>query len=137
MISEGIRRYQLADNYSISSQHFARISFQNEWVTIKDGKMTVSKDYTWDGCTPTYYLPLIGWIGTPDGKRNADGIPQTYYASLVHDVLCQFRSEILISKAATVEVFYDLLIDGGFSKQRATIYATVVRWFGPQDWLGK
>lgn len=130
-------RYQLDDVYKHQSEYLKGIEFANRWATIIDGEIMIVRGYAWDGCSPAYYLPLIGWIGTPDGERDANGIPQAYYASLVHDVLCQFRTSIPIDKSDTLEIFRELLLKGGFSEKRAEIYVTVVKWLGPQKWLGR
>lgn len=128
-------RYQLDEAFTHKSSFLAEIEYANRWVTIIDQELIVTRGYAWDGCTPSYYLPFIGWVGTPDGERDENGIPQSYYASLVHDVLCRYRHEIPISKAQTVAIFHELLLQGGFSKKRADLYASMVKMFGPQKWL--
>lgn len=133
-VDQAIRRYQLDEDYTVKSYHLRGVEFANAWATIKDEVMTIKAGYAWDGCSPTYYLPIIGWIGVPDGTRDANGFPQAYHASLVHDVLCEFRQDIKIDQASTVDLFRDLLLQGGFSPRRADLYATVVRWLGPRDW---
>ena len=133
---QGIWRYQLPEAYHFQSPHLQGIEFANHWVTIMDAEMVVSKLYAWDGCSPTYYVPVFGWVGTPDGKRDEKGIPQSYHASLVHDVLCQFRHDIPITKNASAFLFKNMLIRDGFHPKVAALYATMVRHFGPQDFLG-
>ncbi len=133
---QGIWRYQLPEAYYFKSEHLHGIEFNNPWATILGGEMVVSKGYAWDGCSPAYYLPVFGWVGTPDGARDENGIPQAYYASLVHDVLCQFRREIPVTKNSSAYLFKTLLIRDGFHPKIAALYATVVRYFGPQDFLG-
>lgn len=56
----------------------------------KKGKIIVFKGYSWDGNSPKINFLDLFWIGIPDGltKRNK---PITYYASLIHDVLGQFK----------------------------------------------
>ena len=133
---QGIWRYQLPEAYHFQSPHLQGIEFANHWVTIMDAEMVVSKLYAWDGCSPTYYVPVFGWVGTPDGKRDEKGIPQSYHASLVHDVLCQFRREIPVTKHVSVTLFKELLLQGGFHPQAASLYAWFVKLWGPQDFLG-
>ncbi len=128
--------YQLQEDYITFSKHLKGVEYENEWIRIKDGIVTVRKYYAWDGCTPKYFLPVFGWVGISDGPINDAGYPQAYYASLVHDALCQFRNNILINKESTLNIFKEMLIDGGFSPLRASIYTRAVDWFGPQDWLG-
>jgi hypothetical protein len=130
-------RYKLDKVFTYSSGHLRGISFQNEWVTIRSGTIMIAKDYAWDGCSPAYYFkPLKLWLGTPDGEILMNNKPVTYYASLVHDALCQFRDEIYISKKGSVEVFRELLRYWGFPKWATTLYCTAVDLFGPQRWLG-
>lgn len=133
---DGIWRYQLQEDYVLKSPHLKGVDFRNDWLYIHDGTLVITAHYAWDGCTPKYYLPFVGWVGVPDGSRDANGYPQAYYASLVHDAFCQFRSSLWIRKQVTLDVFKDLLLEGGFSRARAEIYTGAVKLFGPQVWLG-
>lgn len=126
-------RYKLNSPFRHQSPQLAGIFFANEWVSIHDGTIEIATDYAWDGCSPAWRVFGV-WLGTPDGPLMADGRPQTYYASLVHDVLCQFSRHIPIKKAATVELFGQMLLDAGFAAWRANLYAKAVDVFGPQDW---
>lgn len=133
-ISTDPYRYQLDETFQYTSPHLRGIEYANRWVTIVDGVITVTRNYCWDGCTPVYFLPFIGWAGVPEGARDAAGIPQSYYATLVHDVLCQFRKEILIDKARTLKILEAMLFEGGFSPRRTKLYVAAVKMFGPQQW---
>lgn len=136
-VGEELFRYQLELEYSYRSKHLEGVALTNTCCKIVDGVLTVYPGYLWDGCTPTWYLPVVGWSGAPDGQENPiTGKPQAYYASMVHDVLCAFRADIKITKAATIAIFKAMLIDGGFPSWRAELYARMVNLFGPQDWLG-
>lgn len=126
-------RYKLDAPYSYKSPLLAGIFFENEWGYISNGEIEIAKNYAWDGCSPAWRIGPF-WLGTPDGRLNQDGRPQAFYASLVHDFLCQFRREIPIRKLITVELFHEMLIKGGFSICRAKVYAKSVDWFGPQRW---
>lgn len=126
-------RYKLKAPFRHTSPQLAGIFFANEWVSIHDGTIEIAADYAWDGCSPAWRVCGV-WLGTPDGPLMADGRPQTFYASLVHDVLCQFSRQIPIKKAATVELFRKMLLDAGFAPWRAGLYAKAVDLFGPQDW---
>lgn len=131
-------RYKITRPYIKRSIYLEGVSFSNEWMTIEDGKLMIKPGYSWDGCSPSFRIPgTQWWIGTPDGTLNPDGRPQTFYATLVHDALCQFRPNIPIDKASTVALFYDMLLEGGFKTWRAELYATAVNLLGPQKWLGK
>lgn len=128
--------YQLQEDFTTYSEHLAGVEFENEWIRIDNGTIVINKYYAWDGCTPKYFLPIVGWVGVPDGAIGSDGYPQAYHASLVHDALCQFRNHIMISKQSTLNIFKEMLLAGGFSKFRANLYTLAVDWFGPQNWLG-
>ena len=125
-------RYALADDYGYSSPHLAGIDFQNDWVTIRDGNIAIKAGYAWDGCSPCLSVLGLFYVGTPDGAQHL-GLRATYHASLVHDVLCQWRQEIPITKAATVAVFRQLMDDVEFSL--SGLYAAAVTRFGPQDFF--
>lgn len=53
----------------------------------RSGYIIVEQYYTWDGCSPKWKI-FGKWRGTYDG-RIRKGLPKTYFASLVHDVLYQ------------------------------------------------
>lgn len=98
--------------------------FENEWIRIKGSKMTINKGYSWDGCSPKVeVLDLI--IGTPDG-RDSNGFPITYFASLVHDALYQWKGEHGIKRKEADKLFLTML--KGFKLK--WIYYLVVRAFG-------
>lgn len=128
--------YQLQEDYTVYSKHLEGVEYENQWILITGGSITIRRHYAWDGCTPKYFLPVFGWVGVSDGPINDAGYPQAYHASLVHDALCQFRNNILINKESTLNIFKEMLVTDGFSQLRATIYTKAVDWFGPQDWLG-
>lgn len=120
-------------DYKYSNPSLDGITFKSDWCHIDDGVITINKGYAWDGCSPKQDLFGLAVIGTPDGRLK-EGKPITYHASLVHDALCQFRSEIKISKAATLSIFNDMLLEAGFIMR--PVYVTAVDWFGPQNFRG-
>lgn len=126
-------RYILPFWYRKKSRHLDGVSFSCDFGKIEHGEIVIFRNYAWDGCSPAWKIGPF-WIGTPDGRLNPDGRPQTFYASLVHDFLCQHSRVIPITKERTVDLFRDMLIDGGFSPLRAAIYAAFVSKLGPQDW---
>jgi hypothetical protein len=89
--------YELEENYSWESGlNLAKdYAFKDKTGVVrlileKGGRITVTKGYAWDGCSPKLcFLDLL--FGTPDGVVHA-GMrkPKTYYASLIHDALYQF-----------------------------------------------
>ena len=58
----------------------------------KEVEIIVFQGYAWDGNSPKINFLDLFWIGTPDGIQTRNR-PITYYASLVHDVLGQFKRE--------------------------------------------
>lgn len=123
-------RYALANDYGHASPQLHGIDFENDWVTIHRGNIVIKAGYAWDGCSPCISVLGLFYLGTPDGAHHL-GVPATYHASLVHDVLCQWKKEIPISKAATVALFHDLLLEVRFPL--AGLYAFAVNRLGPQD----
>lgn len=130
-------RFQLDRQFSRADARLQGIEFTSRWVVISDGVLTVRAGYAWDGCSPAYYLPLVGWVSPPNGRAGQDGFPQAYYPSLVHDCFCQFRPYIAIDKATVVAIFQDMLMEAGFAKWAARLYAGVVNRLGPQHWVGQ
>ncbi|MEG4444562.1 hypothetical protein QUB47_11225 [Microcoleus sp. AT9_B5] len=56
----------------------------------KEGEIVVFQGYAWDGNSPKINIFDLFWLGTPDGII-IQNKPITYYASLIHDVLGQFK----------------------------------------------
>jgi len=113
-------------------------TFKNEWIELcSDGSITISKGYAWNGCSPKYRVADL-MIGTPDGaidKRTFK--PLTYYASMIHDAIYQFKSEIGISRKEADDIFHSELKYVYFFW--AYLYYLVVRGFGwiYGEWLKK
>ncbi len=107
--------------------------YKNEWLEIEDdGKITVigsnSDGYAWDGCSPKWnFIDLI--CGTPDGRLDFNTEQQiTYYASLIHDALYQYKSEIKLSRKE-VDIIFKLNLRKSKFKLSG-IYYFFVRLFG-------
>lgn len=103
-------------------------------LTIEtDGKLTVLRGYTWNGCSPKFcFLDLL--LGTPDGAVYAPtGKPKTYYASMVHDALYQFLdAEAPITRAQADACFLQLMEESDFVLRGPYWFA--VRIFGRLFW---
>ena len=67
-------------------------------------------------------------MGTPDGALR-EGKPWTYYASMVHDALCQYDTQVPLKKDEVVRIFNDMLEEVGFPLRRQ--YVAVVNKNGP------
>jgi len=112
--------------------------FSNDWLEIsEDGTIVVKgsnkvkahwRGYAWDGCSPKINFMDITW-GTPDGRLDPNTEkPITYYASMFHDVLYQFKSEIPISRKEADVIFRMMLSDARFCF--SGVYYFFVRVFG-------
>lgn len=130
----GVYLYTLRQPYSYRTQLLSGVSFQNDWLRIApDGTVTISAGYAWDGCSPKW--SVSGYvIGVPDGPMQPDGYPQTAWASLVHDALCQFKHLVPVTKRQTVEIFNDMLRHARWALR--PVYVTAVDLFGPQRFAG-
>ena len=98
-------------------------------VLEKGGRIVVMRGYAWNGCSPKFCLCDI-LLGTPDGAVDArTGRPKTYFASLVHDALCQFLPDGLpLSRGDVDRCFLALLAESGFRPR--WLYFVAVRAFG-------
>lgn len=110
------------------------VDFSHQWLEIHKGTIMIPRGYAWNGCDPAYQVTKNFWIGTPDGTVRQDGKPSTYYASCVHDALCQFRESVPVSKEFTVKLFLSMLKERDFAF--SNLYAAAVNMFGPQHWRG-
>ncbi len=118
--------------------------FENDWLKISgDGVIVVkgsySHGYAWDGCSPKWNFFDLWLLGTPDGRNLVNTQkPITYYASLIHDILLQYQSDIGITRKEADRIFLHFL--GDFSSRY--LYYFAVRAFGiakelTAKWLGK
>lgn len=125
--------YQLDEDYTITHTALDGITFHNEWCSIEHGCITVHAGYSHDGCSPKWDMAGLGVLGVPDGRLH-EGRPITYYPSLIHDVFCQFRDLIEISKEAVLQIWNDMLAEVEFGSR--LLYVTAVDWLGPQEFAG-
>lgn len=106
--------------------------FDSKWLTIEpDGTFTVYSNnagYAWDGCSPKYRcLDLL--LGTPDGAIDEESKkPITYYASMLHDAIYQFKEEIPVTRKEADLLFYAILKKKNFFWKK--VYYRCVRLFG-------
>lgn len=121
--------------------------FENEWLKLEGHAITIYgkhlTGYAWDGCSVKWtWLDL--YFGTPDGVVSPlnvavvgeDGYftlerenkPKTWDASLVHDILYQFKGDHGVSRATADLVFREMLEARGFKLAR--VYYGAVRLFG-------
>lgn len=106
-----------------------------EWLSIEDGTITVKgsngKGYAWDGCTPKKNFLHITW-GNFDGKlkrfKEGDYKPYTYYGSMIHDVLYQYKRCAPLTRKEADLIFLQLLKEAKF--MWANLFYFGVRCFG-------
>ncbi|MGH1461009.1 MAG: hypothetical protein ACRBB6_03125 [Neptuniibacter sp.] len=122
--------YQLDHDYTYRHPALEGIEYRNDWCVIENGSLTIYAGYAHDGCSPKFDICGLFVIGVPDGRLHL-GKPITYYASLVHDVFCQWRHEIPITKPETVQIFREMLLEVKFGPAKK--YADTVDRWGPQD----
>jgi len=131
-----IWKFVLEEDYKYKSNILKDRVCDFKWLNIsEDGIITIKgsteNGYAWDGCTPKKNLLHITW-GNFDGKLNrfskSNYKPYTYYASMVHDVLYQYKRCAPITRKEADLIFYDLLKESGFMWSR--VYYIGVRLFG-------
>ena len=128
--------YRLPVNYTWTSPFrldadyaFADDGGRVRLVLERNGAITVTRGYAWNGCSPKFrVLDLL--VGTPEGVVNArTGQRKTYFASLVHDALYQFLDDGLpLARKQADLVFLFLMRESGF--RLAPVYWLFVRAFG-------
>ena len=99
-------KYTLPENYNYYNERLKNVYYSSDWLHISNGYITIDKGYSWNGCS---YVP--------DFKG-------TYYASLVHDALYQYKVDRKIADL----VFYDLMKRDNFKLK--WIYYKGVYFFG-------
>ena len=130
-------RYRLRQRVELFAPELLTIAYAGPWLEIRHCHLAIPAGYAWDGCSPTLRLPGGLWLGPWDGPLGTDGRPAAWRASLVHDALCQFRTEIPgLTKATTVRLFRRLLAADGAPYWMQRIYPAAVDLFGPQAWGG-
>lgn len=121
------------DEYLVTTIQGIEFKQKDGWLEIlRDGTIIIrgskGRGYAWDGCTPKYEL-FDFIVGTPDGVLDYfTEEPITYYASMVHDILYQFREEVPISRKTTDQLFRQILKEAGF--RWWWLYYGMVRLFG-------
>jgi hypothetical protein len=132
--------YRLGDHYvwesgwPIDRDHYFSDSRGEVRLIIEvGGRVTVTKGYAWNGCTPKFFFLDLSF-GTPDGAvYRPTGRPKAYFASLVHDALYQFLGkDSPISRRQADEAFLRLLTDSRFRLR--WLYWLAVRLGGWVAW---
>lgn len=129
----GKYRFQLLKDVSLKlsqlDAHTHKVSFRDhrgtEWARIDGDTLVIRKYYSWNGCSPCCWVPIIGWVGTPTPYP-------VILASLVHDSLFQFcfTQHFPITVDQCNDVFYDIMKANQF-RWSNTYFGAVVDfgWF--------
>ena len=131
---KGIYKYITREDilFKEKALNAANIPFDEDFLKITaEGYIVVKgshqNGYAWDGCTPKLNIFDIALLGVPDGRTLIDsGKPITYYASMVHDILCQYQHKIGITRKQADEMFLFYL--GSFNLKY--VYYFAVRAYG-------
>jgi len=112
----GNYRFELTKNITLSLPYMTntkRLSLRDcerkEWVRIIGNRYTISAGYRWNGSSPKWWVPLIGWVGTPDPVA-------TRLASCFHDTAFQFLrvADYPLGYDEANEIFHDIMLAAGF-----------------------
>lgn len=120
-----IYRYRLEEDYEVTVP-VKHPDVKHPYCEVENGRVTIKCGYSWDGCTPNFAPLKMFYLGTPNGIIDyRTGKTVTYYASLVHDCLCQYK---IGTKRDADLLFRDMLLRSGWPMSR--VYFWAVRIFG-------
>ena len=127
--------FKLSADYSWNAAGFISIdiTFDNPWLKIHNGVITVKQGYAWDGCSHKWVIADLWVIGTPDGRLH-HGLPITYHASLIHDALTQFRAVLPVTHQQATAIFDAMLKERRFFWRKLYVWAVSI--LGPHDFKG-
>lgn len=128
-----VYKYQLEEDFTYEHPLLKNLSVDQEWMSIQDGKITVKKGYAWNGCSPNKIILGLWKVGTPNGAMR-HGKAWTYYASLVHDALTQYRASINITREDSIVIFGDILTEAKWPL--TGLYTLALRLFFTAVFLG-
>ncbi len=126
-----MKRYKYKLNQPRSFQtSIEGVHFENRWMHLHiSGSLVVKKDYAWDGASPKRSFLDLFLIGTPDGVVDyRTGMPILYEATLVHDVLMQFRRAANLRLDEVNRVFYEMMREKEFKLAWLYYYSVVAYW---------
>ena len=91
-------------------------------ITVKG---TSKKGYAWNGCSPKWEIFDLA-LGTPDGAMDPKTFkPLTYYGSMFHDAIYQYKEVVPISRKEADLIFKAILKDCNFFWTK--VYYSAVR----------
>ena len=108
------------------------------WASFIGRQFILHRRYRTNGASPKRWVPLLGWVGTPDCRGDATGIGGNILETFFHDGGRQFAGtqHMPLSLFEIDIAFYDLLRLAGFPA--ALPYFAAVRafrgvWPAPDD----
>ena len=116
-----VYKYKLEEDYVYYHPLLKGSNLFTKWMTIIDGTITIKKGYAWNGCSPNMVVLGIFEFGTPDGALR-EGKPWTYYASLIHDALTQYRMAGEYSRIDSIVIFGDMLKEVKFPLTKVYVF---------------
>ena len=126
----GKYRFELSEDITLSIPYIGNklnISLRDfkrrEWVLLSGNDYTIRSGYRWNGSSPKWWVPLIGWVGTPDPIKSR-------LASCWHDTAFQFLrvADYPINFVTANDIFHDIMVSAGF--RLANTYHGAVKDFG-------
>ncbi len=129
--------FSWASGYEIEEDRiFFDSSGRVRLIIESGGRITVTRGYSWNGCSPKICVFDIV-IGTPDGVvHTGTGRSKTYFATMVHDALYQFLGDDSpLTRRQADEAFLRLMADSDFAPRLP--YWGAVRLLGRFVWWAK
>jgi hypothetical protein len=116
------------ENVWIQTNLKIRETFDSQFLNVDtSGMITIKGDQESGYAWKMEFLDLV--IGTPDGRLDyRTEEPITYYASMLHDAIYQFKSEVGISRKEADILFWIIMREAGFFW--SGLYYSSVRLFG-------
>jgi hypothetical protein len=98
-----------------------------EWMRLERGWQVLRAGYACNGHSPKLYVPVLGWVGTPDTERNLA-------AAFSRDGFCQFSGceGFPLSRAEVDDLYLRIMQARRFCLAR--VYHAAVRDFGGAYW---
>lgn len=105
-----------------------RLADGTEALRVDEFGILLAEGFRWDGCTPKRYIPVLGWVGTPDFE------PSTIFASALHDLLYQFHdAEGFPWTREECDAIFKAVIESYGEHDLARVYHFFVRGLGSWD----
>jgi hypothetical protein len=99
-----------------------------QWMKIDKYGILIRAGYAWNGCSPKRWVPIFGWVGTPD-------FPSTILASGFHDSLYQFAmtKHFPFTRAEVDALFYHTIHMSGGRCIAGTYHGAVQKFASWKD----